>query len=155
LVDVLPTDDDKKKKGDPTEEPTYKRALNVVGIRMLAHALDEQARELDKMAVEAGKDRQTERILFAAQHHSIVNELMKRELDLLDQKDRLALAKKQAAEAELKADAQGKEVDKKTIALKTERDKTNVAFEQLVREQERLYKIRLRLRDANRLNQEM
>jgi hypothetical protein len=143
-----------QKAADPTAEPAYQQAANVVGVRMLSRALDILARNGQAMAIAAGDNRTRERFLFAAQHQSLINQLLDREHKLFEQQAKVKAVEAQVKELETKADQQEREVKAKEDVLKTLRDETRKEFERLSHEQERLYKYRLLLRDANRKNQE-
>jgi hypothetical protein len=159
LSDVPFSDAEKKKRReqgyDITAEPAYQRAVNVVGARMMSRAADEQARNVLAMATGAGNDRLKERYLFAAQHQSLINLIIKREHDLFEQLAKAKAAKEQADKMELKARQQEELVKERKQVLETERKQTDKEFDRLTQEQGKLYKVRLLLRDANRLNQTM
>jgi hypothetical protein len=166
LVDVLPTDEERKKRiddlkkqpeqrEDPAKTPAYKAALGVVGVRTMARALELQAREFLKMGFDAGNLRAQERYHFGNQHHTLVDQLRTREFDLLESKDKLATALAQAKSLEEKAEAQNALVLERTADLEKAREVTAKLYDRVVREQMKLYEVRLRLRDANRLNQLM
>ncbi len=166
LLDLLPTDAEKKQRAedwakpanqqaDPAADPGYRRALNVIGTRTMARVLDLQAKEFLTMAISVGEVRQQVRTSFVYQHQSMIGDLMNREHQLQDQKDKLAVVAAQATEAETKAGLQERLVKDKRDELETKRDLTANALERLSAEQEKLYAVRLRLRDANQKNQKM
>ncbi len=166
LLDQLPTDDEKKKRAedqkkpvdqraDPAADPVYRRTLNAIGVRTMSRVLDVQAEEFLGMALGVAEVRKEERTSFVYHHQSTIGELMHREHQLQEQKDKLDVVLAQAKVQEERALTQKALVDRLAIDWEKKQDDTNVELKKLTAEQERLYFVRLRLRDANQYNQKM
>src|SRR5205085_10504617 len=129
-------------------------------------ALELQAHDVLTMAVSAGNLRRDEQIFFVYQHQQLVNQLLDRELQLQDQKDLLALNVRLANKKEQEAISQEALVKEKDLELQKLQDETakgrrdakgkleRAGLEQLEQEQLKVFRLRMLLRDANRLNQE-
>jgi hypothetical protein len=156
LLDVLPTEDEAKKKAeDPLAEPVYRVTANVLGARTLSTVLDLQAREYLAIGQAVADVRREERNSFVYRYQSLIGELMNREHQLQEQKDKVAVVLKQAKEYEERAQQQEEQVKDKKADLDKKRKATEEELKKLEAEQEKLYYYRLRLRDANQTNQRM
>jgi len=156
LLDLLPTDEEKKQKvEDAAAEPVYRWTANAVGVKMMSRVLDLQAQEYLAIGQVVAEIRREERTSFAYRHDSLIGELMDREHKLQEQKDKLAVVLAQAKTLEERAASQEDEVKERTRELNKKRDATEEELKKLEGELERLYYIRLRLRDANQTNQKM
>jgi hypothetical protein len=159
LLGVLPTEEEKKqradKKADPTADPAFRRTLNIIGSRALARALDIQARELTDLTQDVVASRNSERLHFIEQHQSLLNTIIDQDHRHREVSDQLADKKAQVAIQAKRANDQEDLVKK----VKAEHDKaqadTAKQLERLAAQQQRLFEVRVRLRDANRINQEM
>ena len=100
-------------------------------------------------------DEAAERYVFAYQHRTLVDMLIEREHQLNEQMDKLKIAVAQKEEAQRRAEDQKQAVMTMTAKLDTERAKTKDELEKLAKEQQKLFAVRVRLRDANALNQAM
>jgi hypothetical protein len=166
LVDVLPTDDEKKKlaedakkpadqRSDPSTEPAYKRTQNAIGVQMMSRALNIHAQELLAMNEAVTEARLQERTNFVFQHQSIIQQLLVREYELQEERIKLEEKNAQANVQKRLADAQVEKVRLLKEDLANLNKQTTKALDQLAEEQERAYRLRLRLRDANQINQDM
>lgn len=159
LLGVLPTEEEKKRqadpKADPTEDPGFRKVLVVVGTRQMAHALDARARMLRDLAAQVDSGRQQERDHFAERHQAIVNTLINREYELQNQKDELGNKLAQVTTQANRATLQGQAVGDLTAQFKKAQDATAAELKRLTDQQQELYAVRVRVRDANRNNQEM
>lgn len=176
LVDVLPPDAEKNVK-DLTETATYKQTRNVLGVRLLSRALDAQVNETRTFTIAVEDARDQERTNFVLRHDDFVKLLIRRELETRRLEEQLAEANRQAVtQGELRRGQQAEvarligelnkqkdltalgEIDPRTGKLiidpKSNRPK-RPGLDQLAREQQDVFKLRLLLRDANRVNQEM
>jgi hypothetical protein len=166
LMDVVPTEDEKqqqaeelKKKpeerADPTSSPAYRRVLNTVGLKNMAHALSDQALNFLELDYQTTEARKQERLNFSQQHEALVALLIRREHALADLLTQLERKKVDAAEQEKHANAAKVVVTRVQGQLKEAQDRTAVELEKAARMQELLYQVRIRQRDANRVNQEL
>jgi len=164
-----------EQRSDPAKDKTYKATLNALGLRQLTQSLESQGREVLTMATHSAASRQRERVNFAYEHQELINLLIERQHQLQDRKDLLATKIGQAQVQETHAKAQEDLRDEKKKELNDLRAETRAgrkdAKGQLVRDKRgfairpglehledeiaRVYRLRLRLRDANRINQEM
>lgn len=156
LIGVLPTEEEKKQApGDPTTDPSFRRTLNVVGSRELARALQHQARHLAVLAQDVAMGRDQERMQFAEQHQALLNTLIDRHLRYQEVSDQLADKKAQVATQAKRAQQQ----EDLVANVKREHDKAQAeTAKQLARlglQQQEVFNVLVRLRDANRINQEM
>ncbi len=166
LVDVLPTEDEKKQRledakkpaaerPDRTATPTYQRMLNIIGTESAAAAADEQAHLLIDMAAEVKVDRDWARFRFADAHDGRLRGLEDLDKDFLIAKDQLEEKQAAAKRAEDLAEAQKKLRDKYKELLTEQQDTTAKFLTRLAKIQEELFLVRVELRDANRKNQEL
>jgi hypothetical protein len=166
LMDVLPNEEEKqqqaeelKKKpeerADPTASPAYRLVLNTVGLKNMAHALDDQAFNFLELDYQTTVARDQERLNFAQQLDALLDLLIRREHDLAERLTLLEGKKVQAGELEKRADAQEGNVKRVGGQLKDAQDRTAAELEKEARMLELLYQVRVRLRDANRVNQEL
>ncbi|MBI1913880.1 MAG: hypothetical protein HYS12_03945 [Planctomycetes bacterium] len=166
LVDALPTDDEKKQRSedakkppnqrsDPTLDPTYQKMLGAVGTRAVAAALDEQAHALLEMATDVKVGRDDTRRRFADTHDAMLRELELLEDRLQSERDQLAAKLKAASQAESLRDAQKKAKEKIEAELEKQRAVTAALLDRLTEKQNDLFMVRVRLRDANRINQQL
>jgi hypothetical protein len=166
LIGVLPTDEEKKqraedlkkpldKRSDPTADPAFRRALNTVGSRALARALQVQARELGEMLQDVEAARNQERLLFIERHQSLLNTMIDADHRLREVTDQVDEKKAQVAIQKQRADDQEALVKKVKGQHDTAQAETVKELEKLAAQQQKLFEVRVRLRDANRINQEM
>jgi hypothetical protein len=166
FVDALPNDDEKtqrkaeaskpiKERADPTADRTYQQMLGVVGTRAAAIALDEQAQALLDMSIDLQVSRDEARRRFADAHDARLRELEILDGRLLVERDLLEAKKKAAMQAETLAAAQKKEKDKLEKELNDQRAITAAQLDRLTEKQNELFKVRVLLRDANRINQQL
>ena len=159
LIGVLPTEEEKKqradKKADPTADPAFRRALNVVGSRELARALDLQARHLVVLTQDVAAGREYERMHFVEQHQSLLNTLIDRYHRLNEVSDQLAEKQDQVKTQTARADQQEALVKKVTEEHDKAQAETARQLARLGVQQQQVFDVLVRLRDANRINQEM
>jgi hypothetical protein len=166
FVDVLPTEDEKKQRqadaskppkerSDPTADRIYQQMLGVVGTKAAAAALDEQAHALLEMATDVQVGRDDARRRFADRHDARLRELEALEERLLFERDQLEAKNKAALRAEALAAAQKKEKERIEKELSDQRVLTAAQLERLTEKQNELFKVRVLLRDANRINQKL
>jgi len=166
LVDALPTDDEKKQRiedakkppnqrPDPTADPNYQKMLGAVGARAVAAALDEQADALLRMATDVRVGRDDARRRFADTHDARLRELEVLADRLQAERDQLEAKQKAASQAESLAEAQKKQNEKVEAELKEQRAVTAALLNRLTEKQNELFLVRVRLRDANRINQKL
>lgn len=166
LMDVLPTEDEKtqqaeelKKKpeerADPTSTPAYRKVLNTVGLKNMAHALSDQALHFLALDYQTTADREQQRIQFAQQHEELIDLLIRRQHELDDRIKLLEDKKVHAADQEQRAQAKKAHVDKVQGQLKEAQDRTAAELAKAAQMQDQIYQVRVRLRDANRVNQEL
>jgi len=167
LIDVLPDDEEKnQRQRDPTADRTYRQTFNALGLRLMTRALEIEARQVLTMALTAGDQRQHERTLFVYEHQKLINQLLDREQQLQDAKEHLNITNTQREDQQKRAVLQENLVKEKQAELEKEQDHTakgkrdakgkllTQGLEQLEREQLKVFRLRMLLRDANRLNQE-
>src|SRR5262245_19639156 len=128
----------------------------------MARALEIQGVEFLTMAAQATYGRQKERTLFADEHQRLINELLDRELLHENLKEQLKTTLGQFRKIDLIAKAQetlAREKKNKLDSLQEETVKglrdpkgklERPGLEQLEKEQEKVFKLRMLLRDANR-----
>jgi hypothetical protein len=166
LIGVLPTEEEKKQRAedlkkpenqraDPTTDAAFRKALNTVGSRALARALDRQARSLAVMAQDVAAGRDTERMNFAELHQSLLNTLVAREHRFREVSDQLADKKVQVA---IQTDRANRQEALVAQVRKEHNEAQAATAKQLARlgiQQQQVFDVLVRLRDANRINQEM
>src|SRR5262249_9772006 len=154
LLDVLPTAEERKQReedlkkppeqrADPFASPAYRQALNAVGARHLARALDEQARSLLAMAAHVSAGRDQERMLFAEHHQAPLNPLASREHELRDHLDQLEVKREQVKTQAQRAEQQEQNVVRLTEELKKSQDATAKELARLADQQRRLFEVRV------------
>lgn len=165
LFDVLPTTEESKAREaddllkvearDPGKVVAYRRLMNVLGVRMMGPSLRYRAELLEDMIPDVVAAREVERQTFAAEHDRLINQLLRRSHDLQDEKDKLTVVTDQKNRQVELANLQTEEVKKRQTILETRRTETTKALEQLDRKQKQLFEVRVLLRDANKVNQQM
>ena len=143
------------KAPDPVADPVFLHTLGVIGARQMASALDAEARQLAVLIDQAVAARNADRRAFVEDHQYWIARLLEWEHKLRDQQDLLALFTAQAKEAEALAEHQEGKVAKFQAELKAAQDKTGQQLDRLAQQQRKLFDVRVKLRDANRINQEM
>lgn len=166
LIGVLPTEEEKKQReadrnkpleqrADPTADPDYRKVLNTVGAEQMADAVDLQDRSLRTMIQDVETGRNQARMLFAERHQSLVNTLTDRALQYRELEEQVAAKKAQVEIQKDRAEQQLALVAKLKGEHARAQEVTARQFDLLTQQQEKLFVTRVRLRDANRINQEM
>ncbi len=154
LVEVAPRASNQPRPARIWEDPDYKRVINVVGLETLGQEIEQQARLYQDMINEVTADIKREHENFALVHRDLVEQLKDRagRIGYLD-----ALLKRNIDAVEAAKDVVKRrqvDVDYYVAELDKVRKETADRLADLTRLETQLFKIRLEVRDATRLNQE-
>jgi hypothetical protein len=157
LVDVLAPPPAQGGGGQPdaVESTDYRRARGVVGVEHLSAALDAQARRLEEMASHVDDGRNRERTRFAREHAALLASLLELHHELRSLKTIRDTKEVQAQKAKDLAAKQKELVAALKKQMGEEQTLTAAELDRLAAEQEELFKIRVLLRDAKRVNLEL
>src|SRR5262245_2778236 len=150
--DALPA---KGQKIDPGSDPAFLRLQYVIGAKEMGKMLDVQTSQLARINSDMKAARALERGQFADKHQTLINTLIDREHKLREIMDILEAKTRQATiqtEREAKQRQLLEDLKKKFAAEQAE---TAEALRKLGIEQEDVFRLRERYRDANRINQEL
>jgi len=140
---------------DPFESATYKRVLGVCGARAVAEALSKRAQQLERLQVQLSELVNQERIIFADEHQYLLSQVLDRYTESARHDRSLEQVKKQVAAQEKHLDDQKKAYAKARGELEKAQTETDSEMKRVDKLQQDLYEVRLRLRDANRINQDL
>jgi hypothetical protein len=156
LTDVLP---DETAGGAPKldlmENPQYRRFITVVGVGEAVRAVNDEAALLKDMAVEVNQLAKRDRLVFAAQHHKVVE--MIQEKATLVERHGLTLARKQKELATHEEDLKKRRLDVAYYQeqLTEARKETAAHLKELRAMSDALFQERVKLRDATERNQQL
>lgn len=144
---------DPKDRQHPTKDAQIERLAKILGPKQITRELTDQAARIERWAFEVEDARNRERTHFAYRHTDLVNTLIPWHGTLADQVKFLAWKKKQADEQVDLAQKQIMEVDKLTKQLAASKEETARLMDRLTKQQDELHGIRVKLRDADVINQ--
>ncbi len=158
LVDLFPEpgqQPDPEAQKDPLASKGFRRVLAVCGVKAVAQELDASGRVLQEMSYQLMSLVDQERLAFADLHETRINRVYDESQQVARLQGVLQLVTTQAQIEEARAKEQEKKVAELTMAWNKAQDATDEQLKTLSALQDRLFKTRLQVRDANRINQQL
>jgi hypothetical protein len=155
LVDVLPDNPNAAPNLDLVNNPAYKRFLTVVGLQAAIDAVNDEAKILADMAIEAELQRQRERATFTVVYRKGVEQVQDKASEVEANGGLLARKEKQLGAHEEELKKRRLDVKFYTDQLEEARKDTALRLKDLRGMSQALYNLRIELRDSTIKNQEL
>jgi hypothetical protein len=137
------------------DTPAYKRMLTVVGLQAAVAATNRRTTQLETLAKETSDAIRQDRLNFVSAHQFLLNRIRETSEQVQIEDDFLqALSNRATAQEQLKKKRED-EVGIIKGQLKTARKRTQDMLDQQARMQQIVFDAQLKLRDANKENQEL
>jgi hypothetical protein len=140
---------------DPAQSPDYLREITVVGLQAAVNEVNDQAQVLARMTSEVEAVQERDLIAFEAAHRSLIDELRRRAVDVVEATDALTHTQGQHRQEEELVKKREGDVEEYRKAIAAARRETAKRLGELRTMSESLYNEQIKLRDATGKNQEL
>ncbi len=154
LVEVLPGTRPQQPAKFLWDDPRYKRVINVLGLKTFGQELEDQARRNQTMIREANYAISRDHNNFSILHKNLLAGLQARASQSENYAGELKRQEDKANDLEMVVKRRQRDVDEYVKELDEARKKTADRLAEIRRMSEGLFKVRIQVRDATRLNRE-